>query len=159
MLNIRHERRKWDRIPLPVPLFVHGRDSDGQEFSDLTVARDIGGGGLLFASHRSLPRFTRLTIQVPSAPWLTKVRGTQDAQMLRGRIVRVVPTESLNFYALQFTHPLVMTRSKARGTRGLRSQSAGRVGARRAPPVDLLHSNQSRTRDRELRILHQGSGS
>jgi hypothetical protein len=127
MVDTEHERRGWDRIPLAVPLFIRGKDSDGEKFSDLTVARDIGGGGLVFASHRSLRRLARLTLQVPSAPWLTKVRGTRGAQVLKGRIVRVVPTESFNFYALQFTHPLVMARTKAREARSLRSLSQGRA--------------------------------
>lgn len=143
MVDTEQDRRRWDRIPLAMPLFVCGKDSDGQKFSDLTVARDIGGGGLFFASHRSLSRSARLTLQVPSAPWHTKLMGSRGTRTLKGRIVRVVPTESLNFYALQFSHPLTRERSKAREAQGLHSQSHSAVG-RRAPHIDLSLSSQSR---------------
>lgn len=107
MIKTRHERRKWDRIPLAMSLFVSGKDSEGQKFSDLTVARDIGGGGLLFATHRSLQLRTSVALEVPSAPWHEKVAGTGSSRKLKGRIIRVVPTESVNYYALEFDRPLI----------------------------------------------------
>lgn len=125
MLN-RSERRKWDRIPLAVPLFVRGKDSSGEKFSDLTVARDVGGGGLLLASHRSLSIHTKLTLQVPSTPWLARVRSARDAQTLRGQILRVVPTETVNFYGVKFIHPLIVARVKTKITRRQQSQPATR---------------------------------
>lgn len=113
MVKPRNERRRWDRIPLAVPLFVSGKDAEGKEFSDLTVARDIGGGGLVFATHRTIPLRTKVAVQMPSTPWQKMLRGTPSSRIPKGRIIRVLPTESINYYAVEFTHPLTMARSKA----------------------------------------------
>lgn len=133
MIEIQHDRRKWDRIPLAVPFFIHGKDSEGQEFFHLTVASDIGGGGLFFASHRSLPRHANLTLQVPSAPWLKKLLGTRGNRTLKGRIVRVVPTETLNYYALQFTQPLITIRSVTSDVCGVREPCPVRADRPNSP--------------------------
>jgi hypothetical protein len=113
MSKVRNERRRWDRIPLQVPLFVSGKDSEGKEFSDLTVARDIGGGGLVFATHRAIALRTKVAVQIPSTPWQKMLSRTRSSRILKGRIIRVLPTESINYYAVEFTHPLTMARSKA----------------------------------------------
>lgn len=109
----RHERRKWERIPLPVPLFVRGKDSNGEVFSDLTVAQNVGGGGLVFASDRSLAPSAKLTLQVPSVPWLSKLRYIGNRRRLRGRIVRVTCKKDTNLYAFQFSRPLIGTRTES----------------------------------------------
>jgi hypothetical protein len=43
------ERRTWQRLPLAIPVFVRGADRRGNEFFELTMASDIGGGGALVA--------------------------------------------------------------------------------------------------------------
>ena len=92
------DRRKWERIQLVIPLFINGTDSDGEKFSDLTSAQDIGAGGVLFASQRSLSTAAKLTIQVPFAPWLSKLaKAARNSRALRGRVVRVVATKSFNY--------------------------------------------------------------
>jgi PilZ domain len=113
MVKERNERRRWDRIPLAVPLFVSAKDAEGKGFSDLTVARDIGGGGLVFATHRTIPLRTKVAVQLPSTPWQKMLSRTRSSRILKGRIIRVLPTESINYYAVEFTHPLTMARSKA----------------------------------------------
>lgn len=112
-LTSRNDRRKWERIPLSVPLFVRGKDSNGEVFSDLTVAQNIGGGGLVFASDRPLPLSARLTIQVPSVPWLGKLRYVSNRRRLRGHIIRVAYKKDINLYAFQFSRPLIGARTES----------------------------------------------
>jgi len=108
------DRRRWERIPLPVPIFVRGKDSNGESFLDLTVAENIGGGGLVFASNRSLPRSARLTLQIPSVPWLEKLHRASSAQPLKGHVIRTTRGDDVKLYAFQFNRPLIETRSQGK---------------------------------------------
>lgn len=111
--RVEENRRKWERIPIVIPLFVSGTDSEGERFSDLTSAQNIGAGGVLFASHRSLAPTAKLTIQVPFAPWLSKLAAAaRNSRMHKGRVVRVLATKTFNYYAFQFDRPLIETRSQ-----------------------------------------------
>lgn len=108
------DRRKWERLPLPVPIFVRGKDSNGESFLELTVAENIGGGGLVFASNRSLPRSARLTLQIPSVPWLEKVGRANSTQPLKGHVIRTTCAKDVKHYAFQFKRPLIGTRSRGK---------------------------------------------
>lgn len=113
MIADEQDRRKWERIPLPVPIFVRGKDSNGEVFLDLTVAQNIGGGGLVFASNRSLPRSARLTLQIPSVPWLRKLSCAGNVRPLKGHVIRITCTKDIKLYAFQFNRPLIRTRIQA----------------------------------------------
>lgn len=112
------DRRKWERIPLPVPLFVRGKDLNGEEFLDLTVAQNIGAGGLVFASHRLLARSARLTLHIPSAPWLRKLSSAQHDHALKGHVIRVTRAQDIKLYAFQFNRPLIKNHVQAKAISG-----------------------------------------
>jgi len=65
----RRERRRFDRLPLAVPLFVRGVDEVGNEFLEFANALNISAAGVLLAVRRTLPRFSRVSLEIPSAPW------------------------------------------------------------------------------------------
>lgn len=110
------DRRKWERIPLPIPLFVRGKDLNGEEFLDLTVAQNIGAGGLVFASNRLLSRSARLTLHIPSVPWLRKLSSARHADPLKGHVIRVTDARDVKLYAFQFNRPLIGTQVQAKAT-------------------------------------------
>ena len=54
------ERRKYERLPLAVPVFVRGIDPNGRQFVDFATALDISVGGALVAIHRFLPKGSKI---------------------------------------------------------------------------------------------------
>ena len=86
------ERRRHQRIHLQVPLFIRGKDAQGEQFMELAKTLDISAVGAFVASPRPLTvgGFITLTIPAPSitssglvpagmAPIQAKIRRMQEA--------------------------------------------------------------------------------
>ena len=86
------ERRRYQRIHLQVPLFIRGKDAQGEQFMELAKTLDISAIGAFLASPRPLTvgGFITLTIPAPSitssglvpagmAPIQAKIRRQQEA--------------------------------------------------------------------------------
>ena len=86
------ERRRHQRIHLQIPLFIRGKDSQGEQFMELAKTLDLSAIGAFVASPRPLTihGFITLTIPAPSitssglvpagmAPIQAKVRRQQEA--------------------------------------------------------------------------------
>jgi hypothetical protein len=86
------DHRRYQRIQLQVPLFIRGRDAQGEQFMELAKTLDISALGAFLASPRPLAinGFITLTIPAPSitssglvpagmAPIQAKVRRQQEA--------------------------------------------------------------------------------
>ena len=104
------ERRKNERVPLAVPVFVRGKDSEGKEFLEFSTALNVSAGGALLATRRFLPPFSSIALEVPSAP-LPRVRVLPRAvRRLRARLLRVTVVDGYQLWGLKFTSPLVFER-------------------------------------------------
>lgn len=101
------ERRRFQRLPLAIPLFLRGRDKAGKEFLDFTLALDVSGGGALVATRRPLPKATKLTLEVPTAPLPAFIYSLQARRALEGRVIRSVSRDTYNLCAVRFTRPLL----------------------------------------------------
>ena len=64
------ERRRFQRIGLQVPLFVRGRDAQGEQFLELAKTLDISGLGAFITCPRRLAVNDVVTLTIP-APSLT----------------------------------------------------------------------------------------
>ncbi len=86
------ERRRYQRIHLQMPLFIRGKDTQGEQFMELAKTLDISAIGAFVASPRPLTigGFITLTIPAPSitssglvpagmAPIQARVRRQQEA--------------------------------------------------------------------------------
>jgi len=86
------ERRRYQRIHLQIPLFIRGKDAQGEQFMELAKTLDISAIGAFLASPRPLAvgGFVTLTIPAPSitssglvpagmAPIQAKIRRQQEA--------------------------------------------------------------------------------
>jgi hypothetical protein len=105
------ERRKSERIPLAVPVFVRGKGSEGKEFLEFATALNVSAGGALVATRRFLSRLTTISLEIPSAP-LPRSRALPRAvRRLRARLVRVTVADDYQLWALKFSPPLVSKRS------------------------------------------------
>jgi PilZ domain len=100
------ERRKHERIPLAVPVFVRGKDSGGKEFLEFATAVNVSIGGALLATRRFLPRFTTVALEVPSSALPRKRVVPRAVRRLRGRLVRVTAVDEYQMWAVKFSSPL-----------------------------------------------------
>jgi hypothetical protein len=98
------ERRKWQRLPVAIPVFVRGIDDAGKPFLEFTTALNISAGGaLLIIRHDSLSEEAELSIEIPAAP-MTQENSRRN---LDGQLVRVRSLLGWCVGALRFTRPLL----------------------------------------------------
>jgi hypothetical protein len=100
------ERRRWERLPLAIPVFAKGIDEKGKDFLDFTTVLEVSGGGAVMATRRNLSRSGRLTLEIPSAPLNDRVAGKSAVRTLRAKIVRVTSSDRCQLCALEFIRPI-----------------------------------------------------
>jgi hypothetical protein len=100
------ERRRWPRLPLAIPVFVRGVDERKSDVLEFATILNIGGGGVLFASHKPLRERSRVSLEIPvgfppmQEPHLAKTK-------LEARVLRTVAMERGYLCAVQFKSPLL----------------------------------------------------
>jgi hypothetical protein len=101
------ERRKWTRLPLAIPVFVHSRDANGKEFLEFATALNVSAGGMLVAMRRSLPAIAQLRLEIPSAPVAALALLPQASRTLRAKVLRTAPAGGFYLLGLKFSRPLL----------------------------------------------------
>ena len=109
------ERRKHQRLPLSIPVFVRGIDQDGKEFLEFATALNISAGGILLATRRSLPRSTNLALEIPVAPLPPNSITPQSVRSLKAKLIRITHGERCHLLGLKFHRPLHETSRAAKG--------------------------------------------
>lgn len=102
------ERRKWERLPLAIPVFVRGLDPNGRQFVDFATALDISVGGALLAIHRFLPKGSKILLEIPSAPIHNAKAPRSTRQRVYAKTVRVTDGDKCKLLGLQFHKPLLI---------------------------------------------------
>lgn len=98
----RKERRRWQRLPLGVPIFARGVDDHGKEFLEFTSTLNLSAGGALLAMRRPIAPFTEVLLEIPAAP-LPKISQVPEfIRRLPATVLRVSPSESAYLWALRF---------------------------------------------------------
>lgn len=100
------ELRRAERIPLAIPVFVRGVDQRGNDFLEFTTALNVSNGGVLLATRQKLPRFTRVSLEVPSAPLPHLTSSPHFVRTREARLVRLAASNGCNLWGLKFTRPL-----------------------------------------------------
>lgn len=113
------ERRKHQRLPLSIPVFVRGIDQEGKEFLEFATALNISAGGILLATRRNLPKSASISLEIPVAPVPEHNAQSQSNRTLKARLVRITHGERCHLMGLRFVKPL-----NKPNTRG-KSASAG----------------------------------
>lgn len=101
------ERRKNERVPLAVPVFVRGKDSEGKDFLEFATALNISAGGALVATRRFLPPSSAIALEVPSAPLPRTTVLPRAVRRLRARLLRVTVVDGYQLWGLRFNSPLL----------------------------------------------------
>lgn len=122
-LKVGTERRKWPRLPLPIPVFVRSRDDKGGEFLEFATALNVSAGGMLLALRRILPPSSEIHLEIPSAPVAALTPLPHDARNLRARALRNTPAEGYYLLGLKFARPLLRP-SDSNGARRRKVASA-----------------------------------
>jgi PilZ domain len=115
--NPQVERRRWERLPLAIPVFVRGRDDRGKDFLEFATALNISAGGALVAMGRGLPPNSAVSLEIPSGP-LAGAEGFPNAvRRLRARLCRAERASQYTLHAFKFSRPLLSdTRRKLAST-------------------------------------------
>jgi hypothetical protein len=104
------ERRKFERLPLAIPVFVRGLDPNGRQFVDFATALDISVGGALVAIHRFLPEGSRILLEIPSSPLTATPKAPRASrQRLYAKAVRFTEGEQCKLVGLQFNKPIMLS--------------------------------------------------
>jgi hypothetical protein len=99
------ERRKWQRLPLAIPVFVRGIEPSGRKFIEFATALDISVGGALLAIQRHLPEGSKIMLEIPSNPIPRSKEKKQ--QGLSAKLVRVTHNDQGQLLGLKFQRPLL----------------------------------------------------
>ena len=118
------ELRKWERLPLAIPVFVRSRDDKGKEFLEFATALNIGGGGALIALRRALPQSARVLLEIPSAPLAASASLPKSSRTLRARAIRINHADGYHLLGLKFARPLTDPIQQAPARRGRKVASS-----------------------------------
>lgn len=100
------DRRRWKRLPVPVPMFIRGVDERGKEFLEFSTALNISAGGALLATRRFLPRSSKISLQIPPPPFPRQAFPQHVVRNLKARVVQVRNADRYHLSGLSFTRPL-----------------------------------------------------
>ena len=106
------ERREWDRLPLSIPMFVHGRKPTGEEFLEFATALNLSASGVLLATKRYLEPNTQVCLEVPIA-LVNKAQLPHSVSLLNATVLRCTPERRCFLLGLRFDKPLIAASSES----------------------------------------------
>jgi hypothetical protein len=113
------ERRKWPRLPLAIPVFVHSLDDEGKESLEFATALNVSAGGMLLAIRRALPAVSKLRLEIPSAPVADPTAFPQVARSFQAKTLRTIPMQGGFLMGLKFSRALLTEKKIVRSRKML----------------------------------------
>jgi hypothetical protein len=104
--KLSQERRKWQRLPLAVPLFIRCRDENGKDVLEFATALNVSAGGMLVAIRRMLPTSGQYSLEIPSALIPDANILPEASHRLKARPVRVVHAKNYHLVGIRFLRVL-----------------------------------------------------
>lgn len=101
---LKSERRRWERIPIPVPVFVRGIDHEQRTFLEFATMTNINFGGALLITRRHLSIGSMVEIEVPCA----RQQVIPFGRLLQARLVHTAWAERSHVAGLEFIEPLTI---------------------------------------------------
>jgi hypothetical protein len=101
------ERRKWQRLPLAVPVFIRCSDKEGKDVLEFATAVNLSAGGMLVALRRVLPEAEHYSLEIPSGPIPDDKLSGLSSRSLKGHPVRVAHGPDYHLLGLKFSRALV----------------------------------------------------
>jgi PilZ domain len=112
--------RKWTRLHLSIPVFIRSRDENGRDSLEFATAINISAGGALVVVRRSLPKLTRVSLEVPSAPIGTTEGTPAGSKVIHAKAVWVGHQNDYHLLGLKFNRPLSTDMSQSKAIRKTR---------------------------------------
>jgi hypothetical protein len=103
------EKRKWNRLPLALPVFLRSVGSDGKETLEFATGLNVSAGGILVATRRALPLAMQALLEIPVAPFTLPAKAPKTTRKLRAKIVRIVHGDDFHLIGMRFQRPLTAT--------------------------------------------------
>ena len=100
------DRRRWERLPICVPMFVHWSSDQGRELNEFATALNISAGGALLAMHRCAPIGTKVRIEIPCAPVINNVQPGKAVNHFYAEVVRIETSGTTHVVGAQFVPPV-----------------------------------------------------
>jgi PilZ domain-containing protein len=100
-------RRRWDRLPIAIPVFVRGSDETGKKFVEFATAANLNAGGMLLLTRRALPTGLVVTLEIPTPAPYTQAPGQEAKNALSATVLYESYSEGYHQCGLEFTHPLL----------------------------------------------------
>ncbi len=100
------ERRRRQRLPLALPIFVRGVDKQGKQFLDFTNILNISSGGALLATRVTLSRSASVSLEIPSAPLPQFGPLPDHVRAIQARVMHATHLEACSLYGLRFRRQL-----------------------------------------------------
>ena len=100
------ERRGWDRLPISIPFFVRGKNSEGEEFLEFATALNLSAGGVLLATRRYLDPGTEISLEIPVA-LVNKAQLPRSVSLLHATVLRCTADRQYFLLGLRFDEPLL----------------------------------------------------
>jgi c-di-GMP-binding flagellar brake protein YcgR len=101
------DRRKWDRLPLAIPIFVRSKDGNDKELLEFATALNVSAGGALVAVRRALPLSSQVLLEIPSAPVVSGSNLPKASRNLQARIMWAKHAEGYQLAGVKFSHALL----------------------------------------------------
>jgi len=119
MTSTGSDRRKHQRLPLSIPVFVRGVDQEGKEFLEFATSLNVSAGGMLVAIRRILPPVAQIRLEIPSAPVATMALRPRAARTLTAKMLRTTAAEGYYLLGLKFSRPLAQSAARTARRRKL----------------------------------------
>ena len=100
------ERRRFQRIRLQVPLFLRGRDLQGEQFLELAKSLDISGLGAMIASPRHLNPSESLILTIPAPSITASALVPAGMPPIQARVRRQHPAGDIFLVGVEFVKPI-----------------------------------------------------
>ena len=104
---VQKEQRRWQRLPVSIPVFLKGLDGNGKDYLQFATALNIGAGGVLVASSRFIPLQSHVSIEIPTSPVPPVSALPASVRMLQATLIRVTPLQGYYLLGLQFISPVL----------------------------------------------------
>ena len=100
----KNKSRRWQRLAIAFPVFVHGTDAEGRSVLEFGTAINVSAGGALIAVKRP-PSDKDVMIEMPVSPGFIS-QAPASHRLIEGHIVRAQAGSSHVFLGLEFKKPL-----------------------------------------------------
>jgi hypothetical protein len=100
------ERRRWQRLPLAIPVFIRCQDENGKDILEFATALNVSAGGMLVAVRRMLPDVEQYSLEIPIPPVPEANLPPASSRALQARLVRVVHDQNCHLMGLKFSRAI-----------------------------------------------------